>query len=293
MSAYKLIDAEKASFPVTVLCKVLSVSRSGYYDWRDRPPSRRSRQDAALSAKIYEIHRRSRETYGSPRVHAELRSIGVRCGRKRVARLMRKEGLRGCIRGRRKRTTTRRDRRAVPAEDLVCRDFAAAGPDRLWTADITYVSTDEGFLYLAFVLDAYSRRLVGWAMESHLRTELVVDALQMAVWRRKPAPGLIHHSDQGVQYASLSFAKRLEQVGIVPSVGRVGSALDNAISESFVATLKSELVSRARFPNRQVAKTAIFEYLEAFYNTRRLHSSLGYRTPADFEEDRMREASVA
>jgi len=193
------------------------VSRSGYYDWRDRPPSRRSQQDAALTDKIYEIHRRSRETYGAPRVHAELRSIGVRCGRKRVARLMRKEGLRGCIRGRRKRTT-HRDRYAVPAEDLVCRDFAATGPDRLWTADITYVSTDEGFLYLAFVLDAYSRRLVGWAMESHLRTELVVDALQMAVWRRKPAPGLIHHSDQGVQYASLSFAKRLEQVGIVPSM---------------------------------------------------------------------------
>jgi putative transposase len=292
VSAFKLIDAEKATFPVAVLCKVLSVSRSGYYAWRDRPPSRRSRQDAALIAKIYEIHRRSRETYGSPRIHAELRSIGVRCGRKRVARLMRKEGLRGCIRGRRKRTT-RRDRRALPAEDLVCRDFAAAGPDRLWTADITYVSTDEGFLYLAFVLDAYSRRLVGWAMESYLRTELVVDALQMAVWSRKPAPGLIHHSDQGVQYTSLSFAKRLEQVGIVPSMGRVGSALDNAISESFVATLKSELVSKVRFPSRQAAKTAIFEYLEAFYNTRRLHSSLGYRSPADFEEDTMREANVA
>jgi putative transposase len=292
VSAYKLIDAEKASFPVAVLCKVLSVSRSGYYDWRDRPPSRRSRQDAALTVKIYEIHQRSRETYGSPRVHAELRSIGVRCGRKRVARLMRKEGLRGCIRGRRKRTT-RRDRRAVPAEDLVRRDFAAAGPDRLWTADITYVSTDEGFLYLAFILDAYSRRLVGWAMESHLRTELVVDALQMALWRRKPAPGLIHHSDQGVQYTSLSFAKRLQQVGIVPSMGRAGSALDNAISESFVATLKSELVSRTRFPSRQAVKTAIFEYLEAFYNTWRLHSSLGYRSPTDFEEDRMREASAA
>jgi putative transposase len=143
------------------------------------------------------------------------------------------------------------------------------------------------------VLDAYSRRLVGWAMESHLRTELVVDALQMAVWRRKPAPGLIHHSDQGVQYTSLSFAKRLKQVGIVPSMGGVGSALDNAISESFVATLKSELVSRVRFPSRQAAKTAIFEYLEAFYNTRRLHSSLGYRSPTDFEEDRMREASAA
>jgi putative transposase len=205
---------------------------------------------------------------------------------------MRKEGLRGCIRGRRKRTT-RRDRRAVPAEDLVRRDFAATGPDRLWTADITYIGTDEGFLYLAFVLDAYSRRLVGWAMERHLRTELVVDALQMAVWRRRPAPGLIHHSDRGVQYTSLSFSKRLEQVGIIPSMGRVGSALDNAISESFVATLKSELVSRARFPSRQAAKTAIFEYLEAFYNTRRLHSSLGYRSPASFEEDRMREASVA
>jgi putative transposase len=292
VSAYKLIDAERASFPVAVLCKVLSVSRSGYYEWRDRPPSRRSQQDVTLTAKIYEIHRGSRETYGSPRVHAELRSIGLRCGRKRVARLMRKEGLRGCIRGRRKRTT-RRNRRAVPAEDLVRRDFAAAGPDKLWTADITYVGTDEGFLYLAFVLDAYSRRLVGWAMESHLRTELVVDALQMAVWRRKPAPGLIHHSDQGVQYTSLSFAKRLKQVGIVPSMGGVGSALDNAISESFVATLKSERVSRVRFPSRQAAKTAIFEYLEAFYNTRRLHSSLGYRSPTDFEEDRMREASAA
>jgi putative transposase len=292
VSVYKLIDAEKANFPVAVLCKVLSVSRSGYYGWRDRPPSRRSRQDAALIVRIYEIHQRSRETYGSPRIHAELCSIGIRCGRKRVARLMRKEGLSGCIRGPKKRTT-RRDRRVIPAEDLVRRDFAATAPDRLWTADITYVSTDEGFLYLAFVLDVYSRRLVGWAMESHLRTELVVDALQMAVWRRKPAPGLIHHSDQGVQYTSLSFAKRLEQVGIAASMGRVGCALDNAISESFVATLKSELVSRVRFPNRQAAKTAIFEYLEAFYNTRRLHSSLGYRSPADFEEDRMRDTSAA
>jgi putative transposase len=147
---------------------------------------------------------------------------------------------------------------------LVCRDFTVAMPNRLWTADITYVDTEEGFVYLAFVLDAYSRRLVGWAMESHLRTELVVDALQMAVWRRKPAPGLIHHSDQGVQYTSLSFGKRLEEVGIVPSMGRIGSAVDNAISESFVATLKAELVIRSRFPSREAAKTAIFEYLESF-----------------------------
>jgi putative transposase len=291
MSAYKLIDAEKASFPVAVLCKVLSVSRSGYYAWRDRPPSKRSREDATLTDKIHEIHKRSRETYGSPRVHAELRAIGVRCGRKRVARLMRKEGRRGCIRGRSKRTT-RRSEHAAPAEDLVRRDFAAAMPNRLWTADITYVDTEEGFLYPAFVLDACSRRLVGWAMESHLRTELVVDALQMAVWRRKPAPGLIHHSDQGVQYTSLSFGKRLEEAGIVPSMGRVGSALDNAISESFVATLKAELVSRLRFPSREAAKTAIFEYLEGFYNRRRIHSSLGYKSPVDFEEVRMREASA-
>lgn len=292
MRLYKLIDAEKASYPISVLCRILRVSRSGYYDWRDRAPSKREQEDQEITGKIHEIHRRSRETYGSPRVHAELRSIGIRCGRKRVARLMRRAGIRGCLRGRRKRTT-RRDKNAVPAADLVGRDFAVLAPNRLWTADITYVKTEEGFLYLAFVLDAYSRRLVGWAMESHLRTELVLDALQMALWRRVPSAGLIHHSDQGVQYTALSFGKRLEEVGIVPSMGRVGSALDNAISESFVATLKSELVSRVRFPAREVAKTAIFEYLEAFYNRRRLHSSLGYMSPSEFEEGTMQEDSAA
>jgi putative transposase len=293
VSTYRLIEAEKASFPVAVLCKVLNVSRSGYYDWRDRPLSVRARENAALSSKIREIHERSRETYGSPRIHAELRSIGVRCSRKRVARLMREEGLEGCVLGRRKRTT-RRGKHAVPAEDLVRREFAAAAPNKLWTADITYINTEEGFLYLAFVLDVYSRRVVGWAIEPHLRTQLVIDALEMAIWRRRPAPGLIHHSDQGVQYTALSFGKRLEQAGIVPSMGRVGSALDNAISESFVSTLKAELVSRRRlFPSRQASKTAIFEYLEAFYNRTRVHSSLGYRSPADFEEGRIREASVA
>jgi putative transposase len=198
VNLFRFIDAEKASYPVSVLCKVLKVSRSGYYDWKDRSPSRRSREEIALTVKIREIHERSRKTYGSPRVHAELsRSIGVRCSRKRVARLMRKAGLKGCLRGRRKRTT-RRDGSATPAADLVCRDFTTVGPNELWVADITYVKTDEGFLYLAFVLDAYSRKLIGWAMESHLRTELVVDALQMALWRRRPSAGLIHHSDQGV-----------------------------------------------------------------------------------------------
>lgn len=293
MSIYRLIEAEKASYPVSVLCRVLGVSRSGYYDYTSRAPSRRSQEDKALTDRIHEIHQRSRGTYGSPRVHAQLRSIGIRCGRKRVARLMRESAIRGCRRGRRK-LTTHRSKHAIPAGDLVSRNFTASAPDRLWTADITYVPTQEGFLYLAFVLDAYSRRLVGWAMESHLRTELVVDALGMALWRRQPAPGLIHHSDQGVQYTSLSFGKRLEEAGITPSMGGVGSALDNALSESFVATLKAELVdSSPRFPNRTVARTAIFEYLEAFYNRRRLHSSLGYLSPEEFEEGTMREASAA
>jgi putative transposase len=291
VNLFGFIDAERACLPVALLCRMLGVSRSGYYAWRSRPPSKRSREDATLTAKIGKIYRRSRQTYGSPRVHAELRALGIRCGRKRVERLMRQAGLRGCMRGRRK-GTTRRSKRA-PVKDLVKRNFAAPEVDRVWVADVTYVATREGFLNLAFILDAHSRRIVGWAMENHLRTELVVDALQMAVWRRKPAPGLIHHSDQGVQYTSLSFGERLREVGITPSMGRTGSALDNAMAESFVSTLKAELVSNLEFPSRQAAKTAIFDYLETFYNTRRLHSALGYRSPADFEEDRMEEARVA
>lgn len=292
MSSYKLIEAEKTSFPVQFMCRMLGVSRSGYYDWRDRPPSKRNRENDALTETIREIHERSRQTYGSPRVHAELRTLGSRCSRKRVERLMRETGLQGCMRGRRK-GTTRRAKRVAPAEDLVKRNFAATEVDRVWVADITYVATREGFLYLAFILDVHSRRIVGWSMESHLRTELVVEALQMAVWRRKPAPGLVHHSDQGVQYTALSFSQRLKEVGITPSMGRTGSALDNAMAESFISTLKAELVSRMKFPTRQAARTAIFEYLEIFYNTRRLHSALGYMSPADFEEDRIGEGNVA
>jgi putative transposase len=291
VSCYRLIDAEKANFPIRVLCKVLGVSRSGYYEWRNRLPSRRCRQDATLTAKIREIHRRSRQTYGSPRVHAELRALGIRCSRKRVERLMRQGGLKGCMRGR-SRATTRRGNRSA-AEDLLERDFVATQVDKIWVADITYIATAEGFLYLAFILDVYSRRVVGWAMEGHLRTEIVVDALRMAVWRRKPAPGLVHHSDQGVQYTALSFSQGLKEVGITPSMGRTGTALDNAMAESFVSTLKAELVSRLKFPSRQAARSAIFEYLETFYNTRRLHSALGYKSPAEFEEDRIGEANVA
>ena len=292
MSAFRLIESERASFSVPLMCRMLGVSRSGYYDWKERPPSKRQRADAHLTERIHESHERSRRTYGYPRVHAELRAMGIRCGRKRVARLMREAGLKGCLRGRGRRTT-RRNGSAVPAPDLVRRDFAASLPDELWVADITYVRTDEGFLYLAFVLDAYSGRLVGWAMATHLRTELVVDALQMAIWRRNPAPGLIHHSDQGVQYTSLSLGRRLEEAGIVPSMGRVGSAYDNSLAESFVATLKTELLYRDRWPTRRATGTAIFEYLEGFYNRKRLHSDLGYRSPADYEQDRMQKANVA
>ena len=278
MSAYRLIEAEKAAHSVPTLWRMLGVSRSGYYAWRSRPPSERTRFDAVLSEKIETIHRNSRATYGVPRVHAELRALGIRCGRKRVARLMRRAKLRGCLRGRRIKTTYRAALQQA-APDLVERNFVAGEPDRLWVADITYVRSGEGFVYLAFILDVCSRRVVGWSMATHLRTEIVVDALQMAIARRKPAPGLVHHSDRGVQYTSLSFSKRLEDEGLLPSMGRVGSAYDNALAESFVATLKTELLYRNTWPTRQAARTAIFEYIEGFYNTRRRHSALSYLSP--------------
>jgi putative transposase len=292
MSAFKLIEAEKASYSIPMLCRMLGVSRSGYYAWRNRPPSERARFDAVLSEKIETIHRNSRATYGAPRVHAELRAIGIRCARKRVARLMRQARLRGCMRGRRMRTTHRiAVQKAAP--DLVARNFSSEMPDRLWVADITYVRSREGFVYLAFILDVCSRRLVGWSMATHLRTEIVVEALQMAIARRKPAPGLIHHSDRGVQYTSLSFGRRLEEEGLIPSMGQVGSAYDNALAESFIATLKTELLYRNIWPTRQAARTAIFEYIEGFYNPRRRHSALGYLSPTEFEEVRLVEEDVA
>jgi putative transposase len=285
VSAYRLIEAEKARHSVPLLCRLLGVdlTRSGYYAWRRRPPSERARFDAVLSEKIETIHRNSRATYGAPRVHAELRAIGIRCSRKRVARLMRRAKLRGCLRGRRMRTTHRVALQQAAA-DLVERNFASEEPDRLWVADITYVRSKEGFVYLAFILDACSRKVVGWSMATHLRTEIVVDALQMAIARRKPSPGLVHHSDRGVQYTSLFFGKRLEDEGLLPSMGRVGSAYDNALAEAFVATLKTELLYRSSWPTREAVKTAIFEYIEGFYNTRRRHSALGYLSPAEFEE---------
>ena len=292
MSAFRLIEAEKATHSVPTLCRMLGVSRSGYYAWRNRLPSERARFDAVLVEKIETIHRNSRATYGTPRVHAELRALGIRCSRKRVARLMRQAKLRGSLRGRRMKTTYRIALQQA-APDLVGRNFVALEPDRLWVADITYVRSGEGFVYLAFILDVCTRRVVGWSMATHLRTEIVVDALQMAIARRKPAPGLVHHSDRGVQYTSLSFGKRLEDEGLLPSMGRVGSAYDNALAESFVATLKTELLYRNTWPTRQAVRTAIFEYIEGFYNSRRRHSALGYLSPAEFEEVRLIEEDAA
>jgi putative transposase len=291
---FSFIETEKIQHSIPLMCRVLRVSRSGYYAWRERPPSGRRREDSALAGRIREIHRDSRGTYGAPRVHAKLRSEGARVGNKRVARLMREEGLEGCHRRRRKTPrTTLRDPRAAPAEDLVERDFVPEAANRLWVADISYVPTWEGFDYLAFTLDAYSRRLVGWAMADHLRAELVTDALGMALWRRDPAPGLIHHSDRGSQYTSISFGQKLQEARIIPSMGSVADPYDNALAESFVATLKRELLDRRSWPAREEVRTAMFEYFEVFYNRQRIHSALGYQSPADYEEGRMKVGDAA
>ena len=276
------MEQEKASHHIATLCRVLGVSSSGYYAWCDRPLSMRARTDQALLDQIQAIHERSRGTYGAPRIHAELRAQGVRCGRKRVARLMREANLIGAQR-RRYRGTTRQDRQAVPAPDLVQRDFTASAPNQLWVADITYVATGEGWLYLATVLDAWSRRIVGWAMGDTLRTELVVDALNMAVWNRRPAAGVVHHSDRGAQYTSLTFSRRCRDAGLTPSMGSIGDAYDNALAEAFFASLETELLMRHRFATRKAARLALFDYIEAFYNSHRRHSALGYLSPAQFE----------
>ena len=286
MSRFRFIDAEKASHPVALLCRLLRVSRAGFYAWRTRPPSCRSAADARLTAVVRGVHAGSRGTYGAPRVHAELADAhGLRCGRQRVARLMRAAGLAGCHRRRRARTT-RRDPGTAPAPDLVRRAFAADAPDRLWVADITYLPTWQGFLYLAVVLDACSRRVVGWSMGDNLRAGLVIDALEMALHNRRPAAGVVHHSDRGAQYTSLAFGQRCRRAGVVPSMGSTGDAYDNALAESFFATLECELVRRRRWRSHAEARLAVFDFVEGFYNTRRRHSALDYLSPATFEARR-------
>jgi putative transposase len=265
-----------------MLCRLLGVSRSGYYAWRQRPPSARAQRDEGLGRQIRAIHEQSRGTYGAPRIWAELRHVGVACSRKRVARLLRLAGLQGCHR-RKGPPTRRRVSEAAPAPDLVRRDFAARALDQLWVADITYVPTWMGFLYLAVVLDAHSRRVVGWAMAEHLRSELVIEAVDMATWRRRPPPGVVHHSDQGSQYTSLAFGRRLRDAGLVGSMGSRGDCFDNALAESFFATLECELLARQRFPTRNAARLALFDYIEGFYNTHRRHSALGYLSPSAYE----------
>jgi putative transposase len=283
VSCYQFIAAVAAHHPVALSCRVLGVSRAGFYAWRNRPPSARARADAELTGLIHRLHAASRGTYGSPRLHADLRAAGRRCGRKRVARLMRLAGLTGCHRRRRRPRTTITDPAATPAPNLVKRHFNPLAPDQLWLADITYVPTEQGWLYLATILDAFSRRVVGWAMTDHLRTELVLDALGMALGTRRPAAGLVHHSDRGCQYTSLAFGRRLQAAGLVPSMSRVANCWDNAVAESFFATLKGELVDRQAWPTRAAARSAIFDYLEGFYNRQRRHSTLGYVSPAAYE----------
>jgi len=276
------VKAYQGEHRVATVCRVLGVSASGYYAWQVRPLSARAQADWTLRTQIRVIHERSRGTYGAPRVHAELRAQGVHVGRKRVARLMRQAQLAGVSR-RRHVWTTRRDPAARPAPDLVQRAFMAEGPNQLWVADITYIATWAGFLYLAVVVDAWSRRVVGWAMATHLRTELVLDALNMAVGQRRPRRPVIHHSDQGCQYTSLAFGHRCQEAGVRPSMGSVGDAYDNALCESFFATLECELLDRRRFATPTQARIAVFDFIEGWYNPHRRHSALDYESPLSYE----------
>ncbi len=271
----------QARFPVAALCRVLQVSHSGYYAWAKRPQSARAQRDALLVPQIIASHERSDSTYGSPRILGDLQDAGEFVGRKRVARLMRTVGIVGVSRRRFVITTKRSTNEAAP--DLVERNFRADAPNKLWVADITYVPTWAGFLFLAIVLDAFSRRIVGWAMATHLKTELVLDALEMALMQRQPGE-VVHHSDHGCQYTSLAFGKRCGEMGVKPSMGSVGDAYDNAMAESFFATLECELLNRRRFKTQVEARHAIFHFIEGWYNPHRRHSALGNKSPISYEK---------
>lgn len=281
MSAYRFIAAERANHPVATMCRVLGVSRSGFYDWCTRPPSRRELDDRALARRIVEIHRGTRGAYGAPRIAAELRAEGVRISRKRVARLMRAARLQG--KHLRRWRLPHRDQVGDPVPDLVDRRFDPGSGDRVWASDITDVGTAQGWLHLAVVMDLHSRRVVGWSTADHLRTELPLGALEMALAHRRPARGLVHHSDHGPQFTSAAFAERTAAAGIALSMGAIGSAYDNAVVESFFATIKRERLGDERFLTRAHARSVIAEWIEVFYNCRRRHSRLGYLSPVEFE----------
>jgi putative transposase len=285
------MKAHQAAHSMATMCSVLDVSPSGYYAWRSRGSSTRARVDVVLRREVEAIHRQSRGTYGAPRIHAELVARGIHVSRKRVARLLRELGLRGVSRRKFVRTTERAAE-ARPAPDLVERRFLTAGPNQLWVADITYIPTARRFLYLAVVLDAWSRRIVGWTMDTTLTTGLVVGALDMAIRDRQPT-AVIHHSDQGCQYTATAFGQRCREAGVRPSMGSVGDAYDNAMCESFFATLECELLDRQRFQTPAEARLAVFDFIEGFYNTHRRHSALGYLSPLAFERRHAVEAAGA
>jgi len=279
---YQFIRMHEKAWPVTVMCRVLRVARSGYYAWRRRGEAARERQNRALTVEIKAIHSKSRKTYGSPRVHAELRRQGHCCSLNRVARLMKRAGLRSKV-AKKFRATTDSNHSHPVADNLLKRDFSTSRPNEVWLADLTYIWTMEGWLYLAAVLDLFGRRIVGWALDSHIKAELACRALRMAINRRQPDAGLIHHSDRGSQYASKKYQKLLQANQMRPSMSRKGDCWDNAPMESFFHTLKTELIHHRVYQTREQAKREIIEYIEMFYNTRRLHSALDYSTPAEYE----------
>jgi putative transposase len=275
------------------MCSVLQASKAGYYAWRKREASDRDKRDATITKKIVEIHRKSRKTYGSPRIHRALRKVGVSCGRKRVARLMREIGVKGRQRKRFRRTTDSKHEHPI-AENVLNRRFLPheiSGPNVVWAGDITYIWTMEGWLYLSVILDLFSRRVIGWSMRHTMEAELALDALQMALDQRRPTSGVLHHTDRGVQYACGDYRKLLTRNKMICSMSRKGDCWDNAVSESFFATLKSELIETQPWETREQVRAAVFEYIEVWYNRERLHSSLDYNSPAAYEELREKMAA--
>jgi putative transposase len=286
VKTFRLVDEEREHHAVSLLCAVLRVTRQGYYAWRRREatPGPRRQADQVYCGAIMRLYTKSRETYGAPRITARLRiEEGIRIGQKRAARLMRELGIKGVARGKKHPRTTVRDVKAPPAPDLIERDFTASGPDQKWCADITYVETREGYLFLAVVSDVFSRRIVGWSMRDNLEAEIVADAVAMSVARRRPQPGVIHHSDRGSQYTSVLAGRTLRESGLLQSMGSVGDPWDNALQESGIGTIKAELVSRHDFASRTQARLRIFDYIENFYNPIRAHSSLSMLTPDEYE----------
>ncbi len=282
---YACIDRRRRSYPIRMMCRSLKVSASGYYAWRNRPASRRTRLNRALTQTIRLIHAQSDGTYGSPRIHAELRASGLTCGRAKVARLMRNAGLKGCPK-RRFRVSSKRG--LVPASNLLEQDFSAAAANERWASDITFIWTGQGWLYLAVVMDLYSRKIIGWSMSRRINRHIVVDAMKMALNRRRPERGLIHHSDRGSQYLSDDFQDLLLQHGITCSMSDRGSCYDNAVVESFFASLKRERTKRRSYRTRDEARADLFEYIEHFYNRQRRHGYVGNISPVAFEERTMR-----